>query len=89
MVLLRFEWHNPVSWKLKLPLPRGKHIKGARAHYGQILAYQISYCPVDVDQLPKYGAVHVKAYCFYKVIPLKGLYIVRIFKWKKITKMCL
>ena len=22
MVLLRFEWHNPVSWKLKLPPPR-------------------------------------------------------------------
>ena len=21
-VLLRFEWHNPVSWKLKLPPPR-------------------------------------------------------------------
>ena len=21
MVLLRFEWHNPVSWKLKLPPP--------------------------------------------------------------------
>ena len=23
MVLLRFEWHNPVSWKLKLPPPPG------------------------------------------------------------------
>ena len=23
MVLLRFEWHNPVSWKLKLPPPLG------------------------------------------------------------------
>ena len=24
MVLLRFEWHNPVSWKLKLPPPLGE-----------------------------------------------------------------
>ena len=24
VVLLRFEWHNPVSWKLKLPPPPGQ-----------------------------------------------------------------
>ena len=29
MVLLRFEWHNPVSWKFKLPPPpRDDLIKG-------------------------------------------------------------
>ena len=34
---------------------KSKHIKVAQAICGQILAYQISVSPVDVDQLPKYG----------------------------------
>ena len=30
MVLLRFEWHNPVSWKLKLPPPPGLHFSSRK-----------------------------------------------------------
>ena len=51
-----------------------KHIKGAQAHYGQILAHKISEFPEDVDQLPKHdAAARVTAYCFHKLILLKGL----------------
>ena len=36
-------------------------MKVAQVTCRQILAYQISVFPVDVDQLPKYGSVHVMA----------------------------
>ena len=38
---------------------RCKHIKVVQAICGQILAYQISEFPIDVDQLPKYGEARV------------------------------
>ena len=47
-----------------------------QATFGQILAYQRSVFPVDVDQLPNNGAASVTAYCLGEVI-LSTAYMLR------------
>ena len=39
MVLLQLEWHNPVSWKLKLPPPRGVSGGEMRSHSRKSLCF--------------------------------------------------
>ena len=52
-----------------------KHIKVAQAKGGQILPYQISVFPVDVDKLSKYGQACVMVYCLCTAAFINGLYV--------------
>ena len=52
-------------------------MKVAQAISGQILAYQKSVSLVDVDQLPKYGAVLVIHYCLCTTVFIKDLFMLR------------